>query len=187
MGCCTRPPECQTAGDMSAPKFAPTPAVDDSRSYSSPPVTPKGWTNDRPGAFDGFQPAGAQLGSQGPDQGFALKIAADYLTRLHLQPGEHSADVVKGCLGIALRRASMFSRAPVVHDLTVAFTIWGFLDASPPADLLAERRARFSGLGHGHYTEARSLTHLVPEATLRLSAQQASAAYPAQWKSLVGL
>jgi hypothetical protein len=172
---------------MSAPKFAPTPAVDDSRSYTSPPVVPKGWTNDRPGAFDGFQPTGEQLGSQGPDQGFALKIAADYRSRLQLQPGEHSADVVKGCLGIALRRASLFSRAPVVHDLTVAFTIWGFLDANPPVDLVAERRTRFAGLGHGHYSEARSIADIVPESTLRLSPQQATLAYPSQWKELVGL
>ena len=172
---------------MSAPKFAPTPAVDDARSYASPPVVPDGWTNDRPGAFDGFQPSGEQLGNQGPDQGFALKIAADYRSRLHLQPGEHSADAVKGCLGIALRRASLFSRAPVVHDLTIAFTIWGFLDTDPPADLLAERRARFSGLGHGHYMEARSLTDIVPESTLRMTPQQAAAAYPARWKELVGL
>ncbi|MEI8239820.1 MAG: hypothetical protein WCI22_10390 [Actinomycetota bacterium] len=172
---------------MSAPKFAPTPAVDDSRSYASPPVAPKGWTNDRPGAFDGFQPSGEQLGNQGPDQGFALKIAAEYRSRLQLRPGEHSADVVKGCLGIALRRASLFSRAPVVHDLTVAFTIWGYLDANPPADLVAERGVRFSGLGHGHYSEARAITDLVPEATLRLTPQQAAVAYPAKWKDLVGL
>ena len=57
----------------------------------------------------------------------------------------------------------------------------------PPADLVAERGVRFSGLGHGHYSEARAITDLVPEATLRLTPQQAAVAYPAKWKDLVGL
>ena len=94
---------------------------------------------DRPGDLVGFQPEGARLGYQGPDQGYAIKIANGFRDRLRLQPGEHVADVIQGCLGIALRRASMFSRAPVVHDLTIAFTIWGFLDGNPPSELLSQR------------------------------------------------
>ena len=34
-------------------------------------------------------------------------------------------------VGVALKRASLFGRAPVVHDLTVALTVWGFLDETP--------------------------------------------------------
>jgi hypothetical protein len=173
---------------MAAPKFAPTPAIDDSRSYSSPPVVPASWMPDRKADLEGFQPVGEQLGYPGPDQGFALKIAAGFVERLQLQPGEHAADAVKGCLGIALRRASMFSRAPVVHDLTIAFTIWGFLDGNPPAELVEARTARFAGLGHGsHYTAVRSVTDMVPEATLRMTPQQVQSAYPGGWRSLVGL
>jgi hypothetical protein len=173
---------------MAAPQFSPTPAVDTSRSYTSPPTVPGGWSSTRKADIAGFQPAGEQLGYQGPDQGFALKIAAGFVPRLQLRAGEHSTDTVKGCLGIALRRASMFSRAPVVHDLTIAFTIWGFLDASAPADLVAARRELFAGLGHqGHYTEARALTDMVPEATLRMTPQQVEAASPGKWRELVGL
>lgn len=173
---------------MSAPKFAPTPSIDDSRSYSSPPAVARAWSNDRPGAFDGFQPVGEQLGFQGPDQGFALKIAHEMEGSLHLQSGEHAHDAIRGCLGIALRRASMFSRAPVVHDLTIAFTIWGFLNPDAPAELVSERRRRFAGLGHGHhYTEARQLVDMVPESTLRLTPAAAAAAHQSNWKALVGL
>jgi hypothetical protein len=173
---------------MAAPQFVPSPTIDDSRAYSSPPTTPAAWMPDRPAELVGFQPVGEQLGYQGPDQGFALKIANGFTDRLQLQAGEHAADAIRGCLGIGLRRASMFSRAPVVHDLTIAFTIWGFLDANPPADLVAERRARFAGLGHaGHYTETRALVDLVPEATLRKTPQQVTAEYPGSWQSLVGL
>lgn len=173
---------------MAAPQFSPTPVVDTARSYTSPDFVPRAWQPDRPGDLVGFQPAGEQLGYQGPDQGFALKIAAGFRDRLLLQPGEHAADAIKGCLGIALKRASLYSRAPVVHDLTIAFTMWGFLDANPPAELVAERRRRFAGVGHGnHYSEARAIVDLVPDASLLQTPQQVATAYPAGWRSLVGL
>ena len=173
---------------MAAPQFSPTPVVPTARSYESPDYVPEPWWPTRPGDIVGFQPQGEQLGYQGPDQGFALKIANGFRDRLHLQPGEHAADAIKGCLGVGLRRASMFSRAPVVHDLTIAFTIWGFLDPAPPVELVAARASLFTGLGHGHhYSSARTLADMVPEATLRMNPQQAAAAYPAGWRALVGL
>lgn len=172
---------------MAAPKFAPTPAFDDSRSYTSPAVAPASWSPDRPGDITGFQPSGEQLGNQGPDQGFAIKIANGFTDRLRLRSGEHAADALRGCLGVGLKRASLFRRAPVVHDLTIAFTIWGFLDADPPAELVEYRKGLFAGVGHPHhYTEARAIADMVPASTLHLSPQQVAAAYPAQWRELVG-
>ncbi len=173
---------------MAAPKFAPVSPVDDARSYASPDVVPPSWKPDRPADLTGFQPEGPRLGYQGPDQGFALKIANGFRDRLQLQPGEHAADAIQGCLGIALRRASIFSRAPVVHDLTIAFTIWGLLDSDPPAELRAARVRLFEGVSNTlhHYDEARELVDMVPEATLRMTPAQVNAAYPARWKELVG-
>jgi len=173
---------------MAAPKFAPVSPVDDARGYESPAHVPDAWTPDRPGDIQGFQPEGSRLGYQGPDQGFALKIANGFRDRLLLTPGEHADDAVQGCLGIALRRASMFSRAPVVHDLTLAFTMWGFLDPRPPADLVKARLALFEGIGNvvHHYDEARALVDMVPESTLRMSHQQVADAYPERWRELVG-
>ncbi|MEP7204528.1 MAG: hypothetical protein ABI894_18090 [Ilumatobacteraceae bacterium] len=173
---------------MAAPKFAPVSPVDDSRVYGSPDIVPGSWTSNRPGDLIGFQPEGARLGFQGPDQGFALKIASGFRDRLQLQPGEHAADAVQGCLGVALRRASMFGRAPVVHDLTVAFTIWGFLDADPPAEMKAVRARLFEGVSNTlhHYDEARKIVDMVPEATLRMTPAQVAAAYPERWKELLG-
>ncbi len=173
---------------MAAPQFTPTPVVDTARSYGSPDVVPDAWAPDRPGDIVGFQPSGDRLGYQGPDQGFAIKIANGFKDRLQLQPGEHAADAIKGCLGVGLRRASMFSRAPVVHDLTIAFTIWGFLDPAPPAELVAARSRLFTGVGHGnHYSDVRAITDAVPAATLRQSPQQVAQAYPASWRELTGL
>lgn len=173
---------------MAAPKFAPVPTLDDARGYESPPHVPDAWTPDRPGDIRGFQPAGGRLGYQGPDQGFALKIANTFRGRLHLAAGESEDDAVRGCLGIALRRASMFSRAPVVHDLALAFTIWGFLDPQPPADLVALRSDLFAGVANvvHHYDEGRALVDMVPEATMRLTPTEAAGRLAAHWRELVG-
>lgn len=173
---------------MAAPKFSPTPVVDTSRRYESPPFVPDAWLPDRPGEVVGFQPTGDRLGYQGPDQGYALKLAKGFIDRLHLLPGEKAHDAIAGCLGIATRRASIFGRAPVVHDLAIAFTIWGFLGRRHAEELLEMRRPIFAGLGHGaHYGEIRALADSVPEATLRMSPQEVDHAYPAQWRELLGL
>jgi hypothetical protein len=173
---------------MAAPKFAPTPPIEDARGYESPPVVPDPWVPDRPAEIIGFQPEGPRLGYQGPDQGYALKLAKTFADKVHLQPGERFEDAVGGLLGIALRRASEFSRAPVIHDLTIAFTTWGFLDPSPPAELVDERRDRFAGLGNlaHHYEQARALVDQVPDETLRMTPAQVDAAYPSRWRELTG-
>lgn len=143
---------------------------------------------DRPGEISGFQPGGERLGDQGPDQGFALRIASQLRPKLQLQQGENADDAIEGCLGIALRRASMFSRAPVVHDLTIAFTIWGFYDPEPDEELVTIRRNVFDGLRHvsHHYAEARDAVDQVPSETLRTSHGDVTASYPSQWRSLLG-
>lgn len=172
---------------MAAPKFAPVPPVDAARSYASPDHVPRVWMPDRPAEIDGFQPQGARLGYQGPDQGFGIKIANTFRSKLQLAPAESADDAVAGCLAIGLKRASLFSRAPVIHDFTIAFTVWGFLDPEPPADLLELRRELFRGAaGHHGYHHQRHLADMVPESTLRMTPQQAAAATPGRWRDLVG-
>lgn len=172
---------------MAAPRTART-SDRSPRYYSSPDVVPEAWLPDRPGVVDGLQPEGPLLGAQGPDQGYALTLARRLSPKLRLQPGERLDDAVRGCVLIALRRASLFSRAPVVHDVNLAFTIWGFFDEQPPADLLARRRELFEGVGNvlHHYAEGRVIADLVPVATLRLTPSEVSAAYPTRWRELTG-
>lgn len=172
---------------MSAPQFAPTPVLNDVRVYGSPDVAPQSWVNNRPTDIEGFQPVGERLGFQGPDQGYGLLLANRLRHRLHLVGGLVAADAVRGCLNIALRRASLFGRAPVIHDLTIAFTVWGFFDANPPADLVTTRAELFKGVGNvHHYAEGRSIVDMIPEATLRMTPAQVTSAYPANWRTLTG-
>jgi hypothetical protein len=173
---------------MSAPKFAPTPVLDEVRTYASPPVAPDSWTNDRPGDIEGFQPSGERLGYQGPDQGYGLMLARRLAPKIHIVGDIDREDAVRGALNIGLRRASLYGRAPVVHDLVLAFTIWGFFDQNPPADLVAKRDGLFTGIGNvHHYAEGRVVADAVPEATLRLTPQQAAEAYRRDWRSACGV
>ncbi|MGB0113561.1 MAG: hypothetical protein WBP59_10105, partial [Ilumatobacteraceae bacterium] len=164
---------------MAAPKFSPVPPTLHARSYASPEHVPASWQPDRPGDIEGFQPVGTRLGDPGPDQGYALRIARQLRPRIRVQPGENVDDAIRGCLGVALRRASIFSRAPVIHDLTIAFTIWGFFDEQPPAELVELRGSMFEGLRltNHHYAEGRAVADLAPEATLRMTPAAIDDAY----------
>ena len=176
------------SASMAAPKYSPVRPLDDPRSYASPDHVPDPWTGGRPADVDGRQPSGARLGFQGPDQGYALTLAALVRPDVQTQAGESVDDAVSGCTAIALRRASLYGRAPVIHDLRIGFTIWGFLDPSPPADLVALRRPLFEGVANSlhHYDERRSLVDSVPEATLRMTPDQVRSSYPGSWSALLG-
>ena len=105
-----------------------------------------------------------------------------------LSDAERVDDAVAGCTAIAMRRASLYGRAPVIHDLRIAFTIWGFLDPAPdrrarrPA---GRRRSRASPIPH-HYEELRALVDSVPEATLRMTPASVAETYSVSWRALSG-
>ena len=173
---------------MAAPRFAPVPLIGDVKSYRSPAYVPDGWAADRPGEVAGRQPAGPGLGFQGPDQGYALRLAARLRPQLVLSDAERADDAVTGCTAIGMRRASAYGRAPVIHDLRIAFTIWGFLDAAPAADLVALRVTKFEGAADPHhYDVVRELVDAVPEATLRMSPAEVNEIYSVSWRRLLGV
>lgn len=178
---------------MAAPEFVPTKPTDKPRTYASPPRRDDDWVPARPGELvtTGGQPDvdAGRMGAPGPDQGYVLKLVPILRDSLVLAEGEHRKDVEAGAVAIALKRASLFGRAPVIHDLRVAYTVWGYLDASAPADLVAERRVRFAEVHHTahHYPELRAVADAVPEATLRLTPAEVEAAHAADWRSLLSL
>ena len=160
---------------MAAPDYVPKPTDDTARVYSSPPRRPESWMADRPAELSGRQPLGARLGAPGPDQGFALKLGRQFAGRLVLAPSESEADALSGCLAIAMRRSAIYGRAPVIHDLTLALTLWGFVFEAP-ADLVAVRSQVFASVASPHhYVERRAIVDGVSEELLRCSVPEVSA------------
>ena len=142
----------------------------------------------RPGEVVGAEPAGRfDLGHQGPDQGYALKLAQSFMGQLVLAPGEREDDALAGCGAVALRRASLFGRAPVMHDLRLALELFGFLGAAD-ADLAAWRGPRFAGAaGHHGYGVKLRLARLVPTETLRSTPASVAEARTSNWRTPLGL
>lgn len=151
---------------MAAPDYVPATQGDRPRKVLGTPGH-GGWTATRPGDLTDRQPSGRYFGNQGPDQGYAMVLAERFHGRLLLAENEDEHDVVAGCLGVGLARASLFGRAPVIHDLELAYGLWGYLD-TPPADLVAFRQPLFAGASH-RYWDQRDIVDLVPESTLRLT------------------
>jgi len=175
---------------MAAPDYVPVKPTDQPRAYASPPRRPEEWLADRPGEVIGdvVERDEGRMGSPGPDQGYIWKLTPLVEGDVHLAEREQMEDVLAGAVAVGLKRASSYGRAPVVHDLRVALTIWGYLDASPAPDLVDIRRRLFEGVANPHhYPELRAVADAVPEAALRQSPAQADAAHGADWRSLLSV
>jgi len=168
---------------MAQPEYVPTLPADQRRVSERLPV-PHSWRPHRPGEVvqQGGQPVGDKFGVIGPDQGYALKLAHLFEDKLVLTEGEHKADVLAGGTCVATKRAAIFGRAPVVYDLDVAFTVWGYLSAAKD-EVVAYRKTLFAECAH-HYEQQRAIADHVPESTLRLSPAEVRGS---NWKALLGL
>jgi hypothetical protein len=150
---------------VTQPRFAPIQYEDEVRpGYHLSP--PERWVANRPADFSG-EPTPLRRGGgvPGPDQGYAYLLAERISDRLVLAPGEHREDVVAAGVAIALRRAAIFGRAPVLADLEVAFGLLGYL-ADASAALVRARRRFVDGAKHNDW-QIRALVGRVPEDALR--------------------
>lgn len=173
---------------MAAPEHVPTKPTQQVRNYVSPPRRAGSWVPDRPGELEGRQPVGEQLGTPGPDQGYALTLADRYAGRLSLTEGEHEADALAGAGAVAMKRSALFGRAPVIHDLTAALTIWGFLDPTAPRELVELRREWFEEVHLSfHYTARQRIADAAPEEVLRLTHQKIAERYRVDWRACLDL
>lgn len=167
---------------MAAPDYVPVRLADEARqSLRLPPS--RHWTATRPADLQNGQPRGAKLGDPGPDQGYALLLAERMHDRVRVNDGESADDAMAGAVAVALKRASRFGRAPVIHDIELALRLWGYLDESPPSDLVEFRRRLFGGAAH-HYWDQRAITDAVPESTLLLTPDKV-AQRRSDWRSLL--
>lgn len=139
----------------------------------------------KPAALGPEQPTGATFGNPGPDQGFGLKLANRFVDRIVVADRESVDDAVAGCVNVGLARAAMFGRGPVIHDFTVAYTVWGFLGEAP-AELVELRRPLFMSASH-HYWDQRDIVDSTPRETLLLSHAEVQRRWPSEWRSLLGL
>lgn len=131
-----------------------------------------------------FLPAGPRLGTVGPDQGFALKLVHQFDDRLELTTTEHHEDAVAGCVPIAMKRAALVGRAPMIYDLELAFTLWGFLGGAP-SELVDLRVVAFQGAAHDYWIQRAIVDH-VPDTTLALTPQVVRERLPV-WRELLSI
>jgi len=165
---------------MTQPEYVPLTRSDKVRAGEVLPPAER-WFADRPGDLRGpGLPEGRNFGNPGPDLGYGLKLARSFADRLVLAEGEHAEDAVAGCFAVATKRASLFGRAPVIYDLELAFTVWGFL-SDAPAELVEARKRLFAEASH-HYEATRAIADAVPDSTLRLSPADARTA---DWRTLL--
>ncbi len=138
---------------MAQPAFVPQSPSKARSFYQSPQRTRGTWKLDRPGDVSSASLTSGNF--QGPDQGYALLLADRFRQAVKLPADADpalSVDVaLKGCVAVALKRASLLGRAPVSADIEVALTMWGFLDGQPAEELVSLRQKFFAGLDHdGH-------------------------------------
>jgi hypothetical protein len=169
---------------VAAPQYVPNTLAEQPRRGLDVPA-PDRWVSDRPGELVANRPLGPEMGRPGPDQGFALKLAHVYKDKLQVRKPETHHDAIIGCVGVATARASLYGRAPVIHDLDIAFRVWGFL-GDAPQELLDLRVPMFEACAH-RYEDQRAIVDQVPEATLLLSHGEVAQRFPSQWRSLLGL
>lgn len=173
---------------MAAPEHVPIEPAQRVRSYTSPPWRPDSWFAERPGELQGRQPFGRQLGVPGPDQGYALTLATRYSGRLSLTEGEYEGDALAGATAVAMKRAALFGRAPIIHDVTVGLTVWGFLDPTPAPPLVVIRKEYFDEVHLPmHYPQLRRIADAVPVRVLRQSHELVAKRHRTNWRSCLDL
>ena len=167
---------------MTQPEYVPLSSADRVRAVERLPP-PRRWYQDRPaevGKPD--QPMRGRFGVPGPDQGYGMLLAEQLEDHLQLTEGERAEDAIPGCLGVALRRAALFGRAPVKPDLEVAFTIFGFV-GDAPEELIEWRKPLFQGTAKA-YLDQRAIADRVTEAALRSTPEQVREMLRSDWRSL---
>jgi hypothetical protein len=155
---------------VTQPPHVPLQATDRVRPSAILPA-PRAWYLERPAELSELKPpSGPRFGAAGPNLGYGLKLARRLADRIELAPGEHREDAVAGSFGCGARRAANFGRAPVVHDMEWAYTLWGYFGGAP-ADLVEWRSALFRGAAE-HYWDQRQIVDAVRPEALTLTPAQ---------------
>jgi hypothetical protein len=123
------------------------------------------WEAARPGDHVAPVPEGPLFGTPGPNVGYAYTLAEHAEDRIRLAPHEELADVIPVVAEVAGRRAALFGRAPVIHDVDDAIQLFGW-DGSADADFTRARTLLVQDAGHDYYRR-REIVDSVPEELFR--------------------
>jgi hypothetical protein len=149
---------------VTQPRFTPIESRDEVRAakHLDPP---RPWTAHRPAEHrPGAALGRSRIGTAGPDQGYALRLAEGVRDALVLGRGEHVDDAMAVATQVALRRAARFGRAPVRRDLESAMALLSF-DGPVSAEVAALRSAAITGAAHDRW-RCRAIAELVPDDAL---------------------
>ena len=151
---------------MTQPDYVPVASGSQLREVESLAIA-EGWTPSRPSELAPLKVSaveqGTMLGTPSPDSGFALKLARIRVHKLELAEGEHGEDVERAVAAIAIKRAALFSRAPVIYDVDFAIALLGYDESDIPAEVLAHRKSVISGVSHDYFKMRRLLEAIGPE------------------------
>jgi len=166
---------------MAQPDYVPLSSADRVRPADRLPPADR-WYQDRPAEVGKpGPPMGGRFGNPGPDQGYGMLLAEQFEERLELAEGERAEDAIAGCLGVGLRRASLYGRAPIKPDFELAFTLWGFLGEAPD-ELVQMRRPFFQGTAKA-YLDQRAIADRVTDTTLRSTPAEVRERLRSDWRS----
>lgn len=127
-------------------------------------------------------PRTSRVGTIGPDSGFAFRLARSVFDQLHLGSVDRD-DAASGAVGVGMKRAALFARGPVIHDVTVGFTVFGFFDESPDPELVAWREKAFAQISSPHhYFERQAVIDRVPDEVLLAPHSTIIATYQSDWR-----
>jgi hypothetical protein len=129
----------------------------------------RSWRANRPGDLGAGQHGAVQpdetlRGRPGPNVGYAYTLAERAHDRFRLAPHEDIHDAVTVVAEIAMKRAAVFGRAPVMADVEVALALLGY-DGSADGEFAAWRAHAVHGAAHD-YPRRRALVDSVPDALL---------------------
>jgi hypothetical protein len=158
---------------VTQPRFTPIETRDEVRpaKHLDPP---RPWRAHRPAEHrPGGVPGRVRIGTAGPDQGYALRLAERFRDILVLGEGEHVEDALALATQVALRRAARFGRAPVRADLEVGLILFSFL-APVSEEAVAVRRAVITGAAHDLW-RCRAIAESIDDDALALDPSSAAA------------
>ena len=169
---------------MTHPSFVPITEADQVRPARQLSV-PGAWTTSRPAELRIPLRPGSGLGTPGPDQGYALRLAGRLGDTLRLSEGERGEDALVVCALFGARRAALFGRAP--EHLRRSVRRGPLRPSGDPTPELAARRGQaFRSAAHDYDVQRALRRPAVPDVTLRLRVVDVEGDQ-VDWRSLLGL